>query len=308
MSLKQAFPTLGAILVLLLPLSGAQALFLGLLLAVGFGWTRDSGKLTPKLLQLSIIGLGAGMNIESVIRTGVEGIGYTLASLLMAMMIGFALQKLLRVGRQEAVLITAGTAICGGSAIAAIGPAIGATTLSMSVALGTVFVLNSVALLIFPSIGHALALTQEQFGLWSALAIHDTSSVVGATLAYGPEAAQIGTTVKLSRTLWIIPLTFIASRWFSGHSSGTSRRQIKKPWFIIGFLGLAALVTWAPALQPAGRSLEWISRRALVLTLFLIGLGLSRERVRQVGLRPFVFGIALWVILAVAGALGVMLI
>lgn len=308
MSLKQAFPTLGAILVLLLPLSGAQALFLGLLLAVGFGWARDSGKLTPKLLQLSIIGLGAGMNIESVIRTGVEGIGYTLASLLMAMMIGFALQKLLRVGRQEAVLITAGTAICGGSAIAAIGPAIGATTLSMSVALGTVFVLNSVALLIFPSIGHALALTQEQFGLWSALAIHDTSSVVGATLAYGPEAAQIGTTVKLSRTLWIIPLTFIASRWFSGPSSGTSRRQIKKPWFIIGFLGLAALVTWAPALQPAGRSIEWISRRALVLTLFLIGLGLSRERVRQVGLRPFVFGVALWVILAVAGALGVMLI
>lgn len=298
MRLTRALPALAAPGLVLLPVSGAQALFSGLVLAVGFGWSRDPGKLTPKLLQLSVIGLGAGMNIDTVIRTGVDGVGYTLAGLLMAITLGFALQKALRVAREEAVLITAGTAICGGSAIAAVGPAIGASATAMSVALGTVFVLNSVALLIFPSIGHALAMSQEQFGLWSALAIHDTSSVVGATLAYGPEAAQIGTTVKLSRTLWIIPLTFIASRWFAGRGPDATRSPTKKPWFILGFLGVAALVTWVPLLQPAGKTIEWLSRRGLVLTLFLIGLGLSREKLRQVGFRPFLFGVVLWVILA----------
>ena len=303
----RVLPALAVPVVLLAPVSGAQALFLGLILAVGFGWTREPGTLTPRLLQLSVIGLGAGMNFETVMRTGWSGIGYTLASLSLAIVLGWALHQTLRVGRDEAVLITAGTAICGGSAIAAVGPAIGASSSSMSIALGTVFILNSVALLVFPPIGHALSFTQEQFGLWSAVAIHDTSSVVGATLAYGTEAVRIGTTVKLSRTLWIIPLTFIASRWFSSRSAQTPLSKTKKPWFILGFLGVAALVTWIPALQPAGQSIEWFSQRALVLTLFLIGLGLSREKLRQVGARPFFFGVLLWVILAVAGASAVKL-
>jgi uncharacterized integral membrane protein (TIGR00698 family) len=307
MRIARVLPALAAPLVLFLPISGAQALFCGLLFSVGGGLTREPGRLTPGLLQLSVIGLGAGMNIQTVMRTGLEGAGYTLAGLLLAIGLGWVLQKHLRVAREEAVLITAGTAICGGSAIAAVGPAIGAGATSMSVALGTVFILNSVALLIFPPIGHALALSQEQFGLWSALAIHDTSSVVGATLTYGPAASQVGTTVKLSRTLWIIPVTFIASRWFSNRSLDAPRTQIKRPWFILGFLGIAALVTSLPALQPAGKSIEWLSRRALVLTLFLIGLGLSREKLRKVGFRPFLFGVMLWVILAVVSVLGITL-
>jgi uncharacterized integral membrane protein (TIGR00698 family) len=271
------------------------------MVSIGFGWTREPGTLTTKLLQFSIIGLGAGMNFNTVLHTGWSGVGYTLGSLSLALVFGWILQGVFRVPREEAALITAGTAICGGSAIAAVGPAIGASATSMSVALGTVFILNSVALLVFPPIGHALALTQEQFGLWSALAIHDTSSVVGATLAYGPEAARIGTTVKLSRTLWIIPLTFIASRWFSGSNRGEPRTKSNKPWFILGFVGMAALMTGFPALQPAGKALEWISRRALVLTLFLIGLGLSRAKLKHVGLRPFFFGVVLWIVLAGVG-------
>jgi uncharacterized integral membrane protein (TIGR00698 family) len=298
MRIARALPALAAPVVLLAPVSGAQALFFGLALSVGFNLSREPGSLTPKLLQLSVIGLGAGMNFETVMRTGWSGIGYTLAGLCLAIALGWVLQKSLQVGREEAVLITAGTAICGGSAIAAVGPAIGAGATSMSVALGTVFVLNSVALLVFPLIGHALGLSQEQFGLWSAIAIHDTSSVLGATLAYGEPAAQIGTTVKLSRTLWIIPLTFIASRWFSSRSTDAPLAKTKKPWFILGFLGVAALVTWIPALKPAGKSIEWFSRRALVLTLFLIGLGLSRQKLKQVGLRPFLFGVILWIVLA----------
>jgi uncharacterized integral membrane protein (TIGR00698 family) len=298
MSFVRALPFLVIPLIVFLPVSGAQALFFGLLLAVGFGWTRDPGKLTTKLLQGSVVGLGAGMDFNRILQTGLAGFGSTLVGLLLAIGIGWSLQRLLQVPREEAVLITAGTAICGGSAIAAVGPAIGAGATSMSVALGTVFVLNSAALLIFPPIGQALALTQEQFGLWSALAIHDTSSVVGATLAYGPEAAQIGTTVKLTRTLWIIPLTWVASRWFSNQSSDDSRGRTKKPWFILGFLMVAAAVTWIPGLQVAGKSVEWLSRRSLVLTLFWIGLGLSREKLRKVGFRPFLFGLILWGTLA----------
>ena len=287
-----------AILFLAFPISGAQALLMGLVLSVGLGWIQETGKITPKLLQFSIIGLGAGMNFKTVIETGIQGIGYTLAGLIVAMVLGLIFQRVLKVEQDEAVLITAGTAICGGSAIAAVGPAIRASQISMSVALGTVFILNSVALLAFPMIGHALGLSQEQFGLWSALAIHDTSSVVGATIAYGEKAAEIGTTVKLSRTLWIIPITFLAARFFQKKSADGSTAPIKKPWFILGFLAVAALVTWIPQLQSAGKTLEWVSRRSLVLTLFLIGLGLTREKLKKVGIRPFLFGVTLWILIS----------
>jgi uncharacterized integral membrane protein (TIGR00698 family) len=290
--------SLGAACILIFPVSGAQALLAGLTLAVFFGWTRETATLTPKLLQFSIVGLGAGMNIQTVIHTGIDGIGYTFAGILVTAALAFILRHVLKVDQTEATLITAGTAICGGSAIAAVGPAIEASALSMSVALGSVFILNSVALIIFPIIGHALHLSQEQFGLWSALAIHDTSSVVGATLAYGERAAEIGTTVKLSRTLWIIPITWLAAYRFRRNSKPESRAPIKKPWFIVFFLVVAAAVTWVPALEAPGRLVEWMSRRSLVFTLFLIGLSLSREKLKKVGPRPFLFACLLWALVS----------
>jgi uncharacterized integral membrane protein (TIGR00698 family) len=211
------------------------------------------------------------------------------------LLLGTLLTKLFKVENETGLLITVGTAICGGSAIAAVTPVIRAKHHTVSVALGTVFILNALALVIFPPIGHWLQMSQEQFGLWSALAIHDTSSVVGATVSYGAEAAQVGTTVKLARALWIVPLAFGIGLIFNRNNKGEAGKA-KKPWFILGFLIAAALVTWVPMLKPAGAIVEMVAKRTLVVTLFLIGAGLSKETLRQVGVRPFVLGIGLWII------------
>ena len=288
-------------IVVLFPfVSPAVALVSGVALALLLENPYPTREYTHRLLTWSVIGLGAGMNLQTVASVGVQGIGYTIISIASVFIVGTALQKLFKVNDEVGLLITVGTAICGGSAIAAVTPVIGAKPQSVSVALGTVFILNAVALIIFPPIGHFFNLSERAFGLWSALAIHDTSSVVGATVSYGKIAAEVGTTVKLARALWIVPVALIIGFLKRSDDHGDARQagKAKKPWFILGFLIAAALVTWVPSLQPVGHIVEMIAKRALVLTLFFIGLGLSRATLKQVGLRPLVLGVVLWVLVA----------
>ncbi len=264
-------------------------------LTLGNPWASRTKSITPRLLAASVVGLGAAMDLHVVAVVGLQGFGYTAVGIVGTMLLGIVLGRVLAVRRNAALLVSVGTAICGGSAIAAAAPAIGADDDDTSVSLAIVFLLNAVALLLFPPVGHALGLSQRAFGLWAALAIHDTSSVVGASATYGPEALVIATTTKLARALWIVPLTLalgfaVARR--EGH--GARKGKAKRPWFILGFLAAAALVTWIPALRPAGHAVAEAARRSLVLTLFLLGLGLSRDAVARMGARPFALGVGLW--------------
>lgn len=241
-----------------------------------------------------MVGLGFGMNLRAVVHAGRSGFVYTALSIAFAMIVGILLGSLLRVEKTSAYLISTGTAICGGSAIAAVGPITGASDEEMAVSLGTVFVLNSVALLTFPAIGGALKLTQTQFGLWSALAIHDTSSVVGAAAKYGAVALQVGTTVKLARALWIVPLAL-----------GTAvvkhaKAKIQWPWFIAFFCLAALCNTYFPAAEPLYAFLSKCAKVGLTVTLYLIGTGLSLDTLRQVGHRPLLQGVVLWLVVSVA--------
>jgi len=283
--------------------SPALALGLGAAfgLVLGNPFALRSAVAAKWLLQGSVVCLGFGMPLAAVARAGVAGVGYTVAGIATALLLGTLLGGWLRVERQTAFLVTAGTAICGGSAIAAVGPAIGAAAESMSVALATVFVLNAVALYLFPPIGHLLGLSQGQFAVWAAVAIHDTSSVVGAASAYGPRALEMATVLKLARALWIVPLALGAAAWhrrrrdaIAGAAEAPAER-VAPPWFI-GFFLLAALVR---TLFPADAvlvldALAHAGRVGLVLTLFLIGAGLSRATLRAVGVRPLVQGFLLW--------------
>ena len=308
---------IGAILALTPLASAALALLAGAAIALTFGNPVQplTHRWTHRLLPLAVVGLGADMNLGTVARVGLHGLGYTAISLTFVMAAGFLLGKVLKVDRDAGLLISVGTAICGGSAIAAAAPVLRARPHQVSVALATVFLLNGVALVLFPPIGHLAGLSQNAFGLWAALAIHDTSSVVGAGLAYGPRALAVATTVKLARALWIVPMTLalgylVARRQRqAGAADAGSRdedaRPVKKPWFIGGFLLVAALVTWIPALQGAGRMVAMGAHHVLVLTLFLIGAGLSREALRSVGFRPFIQGLALWLVVASLGLFAV---
>lgn len=288
-------------------MSAGIALIGGALIAIAFGNPYPTKNYIHRLLAWSVIGLGAGMNLETVARVGIQGIGYTVVSIITVFILGFLLQKLLKVDSEVGLLITVGTAICGGSAIAAVTPVIRAKPSSVSVSLGTVFILNAIALLIFPPIGHALGLSQRAFGLWSALAIHDTSSVVGATVAYGKLAAEIGTTVKLARALWIVPVALLIGMWKKpDQSNNEAPSKAKKPWFILGFIIAAGVVTWIPALQEAGHLVEHVAKQLLVLTLFFIGLGLSRETLKEVGIKPLILGVGLWVLIAGGSLLAIL--
>lgn len=283
--------------ILALPISSAQALIAGVLIAVFLGNPYPTKQYTHRLLTWSVIGLGAGMNLITVARVGMEGLGYTAVSIFGVFVLGHILSRMIKVDEEIALLTTVGTAICGGSAIAAVTPVLRAKSHSVSVALGIVFILNALALVIFPSIGHAFHMDEPAFGLWSALAIHDTSSVVGATTAYGPRAAEIGTTIKLARALWIVPVAFGLGLMLNKKDKGLATKA-KKPWFILGFVLMAALMTFVPELHQAGSWIELIARRTLVLTLFFIGLDLSKETLAKVGFKPFVFGFTLWAIVA----------
>ncbi len=266
----------------------------------------ESAKLAKLLLQASVIALGFGMNIQQVAHAGRSGFVYTAISITTAMLLGLLLGKLLRVGGKSSFLITAGTAICGGSAIAAVAPITNANEEEISVSMGTVFLLNSVALLLFPPIGPLLHLSQNQFGLWAALAIHDTSSVVGAAAAYGAQALSIGTTVKLARALWIVPVSLITAATMArlaahrGHAESHHKAKVTFPWFILFFCIAAALSTYVPRLHPEFSALNHLGKAGLTATLFLIGTSLSKKTLRQVGVRPMVQGIVLWIIVGTA--------
>ncbi len=289
---------LGAVLVLLPQVSSGVALLAGIAIALTFGnpWSSRTRRAVKVLLPASVVGLGGGMNLLAVMSAGARGFGYTLVSIAACMTAGWLLSRWLRVRGNTGLLITVGTAICGGSAIAAAAPVLQAEEHEVSVSLATVFLLNGLALLILPPLGHWAGLDQGHFGIWAALAIHDTSSVVGASMQYGQQALQVATSIKLARALWIVPVTL---------ALGMARRQGKrgaasKPWFILGFVIFAAAATFVPGLHATGHLVSEVAKRALVLVLFLIGANLSREALRSLGPRPLLLGVLLW--LAVGAA------
>ena len=260
----------------------------------------ESKRLSRFLLQASVVALGFGMNLQQVLQAGRSGFVYTALSITLAMMLGLGLGYFIHVGRKPAFLISAGTAICGGSAIAAVGPIAEANEEEMAVALGTVFILNSVALFVFPLLGVMFGLSQEQFGLWSALAIHDTSSVIGAAARYGPTALTVATTIKLARALWIVPVSFVAAAVLK------SKARIQWPWFILFFCLAALLNTLFPVLHSPFGILNHLGKIGLTVTLFLIGTGLNKATLKNVGVRPLLQGLALWIVVG-AGTLALIL-
>jgi uncharacterized integral membrane protein (TIGR00698 family) len=279
------------------PLALLAGLFFGAI--ASHPYPGESRQISKYLLQAAVVGLGFGMNLHQVLRAGRSGFLYTAVGIAFALTLGTLIGKMVAVQPRAAFLISTGTAICGGSAIAAVGPVVGATEDEMSVSLGTIFMLNSVALLTFPAIGAALQLSQTQFGLWAALAIHDTSSVVGACAKYGLPALAIGTTVKLARALWIVPVT-VATAIKTG-----SKTRIQWPWFILFFCLAAMANTYLLAGLPVYHVLSNLGKLMLIFTLFLIGATLSPAALRKVGPRPLIQGVLLWIVVAVASLLAI---
>ena len=279
----------------------ALALGLALALTLGHPFPRQNSKATKILLQLSVIGLGFGMNLQTVVAAGKRGIAWTAATIAITLVLGFLAGRALRVNHTTAHLIASGTAICGGSAIAAVGPVVGATDEEMSVSLGTIFILNSIALFLFPPIGHRLGLTQSQFGVWAAIAIHDTSSVVGAAAKYGAEALKLATVVKLTRALWIVPLTLATAAAFRKHSA-----RIAIPWFIGYYVVASVLRTYGVLPVVICDDIAMLARVGLTVTLFLIGAGLSRKAIAAVGARPLLLGVILWIAISCASVWSVL--
>jgi uncharacterized integral membrane protein (TIGR00698 family) len=276
-------------------MSPPMALLLGLIVAqfIGHPFLHLNQKATSTLLQVSVVGLGFGMNVSSALQAGRQGFVFTIFSIAGTLLLGMFLGKLFKIERKTSYLISAGTAICGGSAIAAISPIINAEEKQISVALGTIFILNAVALFIFPWIGHSLHLSETQFGLWCALAIHDTSSVVGAASKYGPHALEVATTVKLARALWIIPVAIFTTIIFKSKAN-----TIKIPYFIALFVVAMLLNTYVPAVHAIAFYCTIIGKTGLTLTLFLIGAGLSRKVLTSVGIKPMIQGVILWVVIS----------
>jgi uncharacterized integral membrane protein (TIGR00698 family) len=281
-------------------------LFLGLAYALicGQGYPSLNKKMSKMLLQYSVVGLGFGMNLYESLASGREGMLFTIVSVIGTLAIGMLIgRKILKVDKETSYLISSGTAICGGSAIAAVGSVIKAKPANMSVALAVVFVLNAIALFIFPSIGHWLGLSQQEFGTWAAIAIHDTSSVVGAGAAYGEEALKVATTIKLTRALWIIPLALATSFIFKSQD-----RKITIPWFILFFIIAILLNTFVLDSIPAvGIVISGIARRCLTLTMFFIGASLSTDVLRSVGVKPLIQGILLWIVISIGTLLYIIL-
>ena len=274
-------------------------LFIGLVFALlcGQAYPTFNKNVSKKLLQYSVIGLGFGMNLQASIASGREGMLFTIISVVGTLLIGMFIGcKVLKLNRNTSYLISSGTAICGGSAIAAVGPIIKAKDADMSMALATVFILNAIGLFLFPVLGHWLDLSQQDFGTWAAIAIHDTSSVVGAGAAYGEEALQVATTIKLTRALWIIPLALVTSVIF--RSEG---KKISIPWFILFFIVAMLFNTYLLADFPQiGKFIAGIARKGLIITMFFIGASLSVDVIKSVGIRPLLQGILLWIIISAA--------
>lgn len=278
-------------------ISAPIALLLGLIFAFIFPnpYPKFNKKTSKYLLQVSVVCLGFNMNLHESLRSGSEGMLFTVVSVIGVMVLGVMVGYWMHINRKIAYLISSGTAICGGSAIAAVGPVLKANENEMAVSLGVIFILNSIALFIFPPLGHLLDMSQEQFGTWAAIAIHDTSSVVGAGESYGESALQIATLIKLTRALWIIPLAIATMFIFRDKSS-----KISVPWFIFIFV-LAMVVNTYVALPEAFVSvMVWIARRGMVLTLFLIGASLSLASVKSVGVKPLLQAVILWIVISVS--------
>jgi len=277
-------------------ISAPAALFLGLAFALILGspFPKFNKKTSKYLLQVSVVGLGFGMNLLDSLRAGSDGMLFTLFSVVSVMLIGILVGKWLGVTRVPSYLIASGTAICGGSAIAAVGPIAKANESEMSVSLATIFVLNAIALFLFPVLGHWMNLSQHQFGMWAAIAIHDTSSVVGAGATYGEEALKVATTVKLTRALWIIPLSVFTSFYFKSKGD-----KVFIPWFIFFFILAMVLNTYVAIPTVLTHDIVSVSRQCLTLTLFFIGAGLSRETIKSVGVKPLILGITLWFFIAI---------
>jgi uncharacterized integral membrane protein (TIGR00698 family) len=282
----------------------AIALFVGILfsLIIGNPYPKLAKKASKYMLQISVVGLGFGMNLHESLQAGKEGMIYTIISVIGVMILGVFIGKMLNINRKNSYLISSGTAICGGSAIAAVAPVIDADENDTSLALITIFVLNAIALFIFPMIGEALELTQQQFGTWAAIAIHDTSSVVGAGAAYGDEALKVATTIKLTRALWIIPLAFISAFVFR-----TKGKRATIPWFIILFVVAMLINTYLPLPQLLTENVTYLAKKLLTITLFLIGAGLSVSALKKVGVKPLLLGVVLWVVISVTTLLVVIL-
>lgn len=291
---KAAF--VGLFLLTALPLvTSPLALVAGFAFSFLFGnpFPERTARFSKTLLKLSVVGLGFGVNFVEVIEVGKSSLLFTLVSITATIVVGELLGRVLKLPSNTRTLVSFGTAICGGSAIAAMAPVIKARDEEIAVSLATVFSLNAVALILFPPLGHLLGLDQQQFGLWAALAIHDTSSVVGASATYGAIALSVGTTAKLTRALWIAPCALIAG------VLKKSEQRTEFPLFIIGFIAAAFINTWMPSLDWAWSGLYVLARQSLVMTLFLVGAGLTKKVLRQVGLKPLLFGVVLWVVVSV---------
>lgn len=282
----------------------ALALFAGLVFALIFPmpFPKFNKKGSKYLLQASVVGLGFGMNVVTALKSGSEGMMFTIVSVIGVMAFGILIGMWMHLNRKTAYLISSGTAICGGSAIAAVGPVLKADDHEMAVSLGVIFILNAIALFIFPPIGHYFGMTQAQFGTWAAIAIHDTSSVVGAGDAYGAEACQIATLIKCTRALWIIPLAF-ATMFIFRDKKGS---KISIPWFIFLFVAAMVVNTYCCIPSAVSDTIVYISKKALVVTLFFIGAGLSVGMVKKVGIRPLLLAILLWIIIGVSSFMVVM--
>lgn len=298
-------------------ISAPIALFLGLVFAIIFGipYPKFNKKLSKYLLQASVVGLGFGMNLEKSLQSGAEGMIFTVASVIIVMVVGVLLGRFMSIDSKTSYLISSGTAICGGSAIAAVGGVLNAKENEMAVSLGVIFILNAIALFIFPPLGHALGLTQHQFGTWAAIAIHDTSSVVGAGAAYGAEACDLATLIKCTRALWIIPLAFF-TMWYYGKSSALrsgdeneeKKGKVSIPWFIFLFVAAMIFNTYVgtDSFRPVYDGLVVIAKQCLIAVLFAIGAGLSLKVIKQVGVKPLVQAVILWIVIGV-GSLAVIL-
>ena len=283
--------------------SPAIALFTGLVFAfiLPMPCPKFNKKASKYLLQASVVGLGFGMNVNESLKSGSEGMMFTIVSVFAVMAFGILIGYWMHINRKTSYLISSGTAICGGSAIAAVGPVLKASDHEMAVSLGVVFMLNAIALFIFPPMGHFFGMSQEQFGTWAAIAIHDTSSVVGAGAAYGQEALKIATLIKLTRALWIIPLALLTMLLFRDKSA-----KISIPWFIFMFIGAMIINTYVGLPQWLTSTLVYLAHKGLVLTLFFIGAGLSLAAIKKVGVKPLILAVVLWIIRGVSSFFVVM--
>ena len=295
------------------PISPPVALFVGLIFALCFGapCQKFNKKLSKQLLQASVVGLGFGMNLVQSLKSGAEGMLFTIISVALVMIVGVWLGRRMRIEQKTSYLISSGTAICGGSAIAAVGGVLKANENQMAVSLGVVFILNAIALFVFPPIGRMLGMSDGQFGTWAAIAIHDTSSVVGAGQAYSATACEIATLVKCTRALWIIPLAFFTAYLYRNDASATGKTKIAVPWFIVLFVVAMVVNTYTPesltsTMQPIYQGIAMLAKRMMTVVLFAIGAGLSLKVVRQVGLRPLVLAVVLWIVIGIGSLLVVL--